>query len=310
MTREHGLEKVERDERSVVTVGTFDGLHAGHQTIVRRLLERARQQDGVSTVVTFDPHPREVLRGEEVPLLTTVDERGDFLEAMGVDRFIVVRFDDAFAHLEPRAYVEKILLGRVGLQEVVVGYDHRFGHGGAGDSSLMEQLGQEHGFRVEIIPAAIIDEAAVSSTQIRELVAEGDMQRARELLTRPYRLDGTVVRGEGRGQQIGFPTANLQVNAHRKIIPPTGVYAVRVERPDDTERLGGMMNIGYRPTFGGGDKQIEVHLFDFDDSLYEQTLRVDFVRRIRDEKAFDGVDELVEQLRRDKDQCHEILAAS
>lgn len=311
MKREVGLEAVQRDDRAVVTVGTFDGVHLAHRAILEYVMERARTQQGRSTVVTFDPHPRSVLQGKEVPLLTTVRERGDVLEAMGLERLVVVTFTQDFARLRPEEYVEEVLVSRVGVQEMVVGYDHHFGRGGEGDTDLLKQLGGRYGFEVDIIPPQVVDEETVSSSQIRRLLIEdGDVDAAGKRLGRPYQLEGTIVRGDGRGKQIGFPTANLVPVDARKVVPRVGVYAVQVERPSAGEQYRGMMNIGVRPTFEGTHKQLEVHLFDFDDELYGETLRVAFVERIRDEQKFDGVDELVAQLRRDRERSEEILAAA
>lgn len=305
MKREYGLGEVERNKASVVSVGTFDGLHAGHRTILDRLFERAEAQRGLSTVITFDPHPRELIRGEPVPLLTTIEERGALLEARGLERFVVLPFTREFARLKPEAYVEDILVSQVGLKEIVIGYDHRFGRKGKGDSDLMRKLGRKHGFAVDVISAQAVEDEVVSSTRIRELLKEGSVQQAARLLGRPYGLDGTVVRGEGRGRKIGFPTANLAPLDERKIIPGGGVYAVRVQHAG--ESYGGMMNIGRRPTFDGTAKQIEAHLFEFDQSIYGERLRVEFVQRIRGEEKFEGVDALTRQLARDRRRALNIL---
>ena len=305
MKREYGLNEVERDEASVVSVGTFDGLHAGHQVILDRLFNRAEARGGVSTVITFDPHPRELIQGEPVSLLTTIEERAALLEAWDLERFVVLPFTLEFARLEPEAYVEDILVGQIGLQEIVIGYDHRFGRGGKGDCDLMRKLGRQHDFEVDIISAQAVEKEVVSSTKIRGLLTEGKVQQAARLLGRPYGLDGTVVRGEGRGRKIGFPTANLVPLEERKIIPKDGVYAVRAQHADESYR--GMMNIGRRPTFDGTTKQIEVHLFEFDRSIYGERLRVEFVQRIRGEEKFEGAEALVRQLAQDRERALSML---
>lgn len=311
MKREIGLEVVQRDDRAVVTVGTFDGVHLAHQAILEYVMQRAHTRQGPSTVVTFDPHPRSVLQGKDISLLTTIGERGDVLEAMGLDRLVVITFTEDFARLRPEDYIKDVIVDRIGVQEMVVGYDHHFGRDGEGDSELLEELGERYGFGVDIIPPQVVDEEAVSSSQIRRLLAEdGAVDGARQRLGRPYQLEGTIVRGEGRGRQIGFPTANLVPVDARKVIPRVGVYAVQVERSSTGTSYRGMMNIGVRPTFEGTHKQLEVHLFGFDDDIYGEQLRVAFVDRIRDEQKFDGVDELVEQLRRDRERSEEILAAA
>ena len=300
---------------SVVTTGTFDGVHLGHQAIVRYLVDRARRVGGVPTVVTFDPHPREVLTGGAVPLLTTLDERADLLEALGVERFVVVPFSRDLSLLEPEDYVADVLVGRVGMREIVVGYDHRFGRKARGDRALLERLGAEHGFTVDVIPEQVEGDVTVSSTEVRRLLGEaGDAARAAVLLGRPYRITGTVVHGDARGRLIGFPTANVEPSDGRKLVPAVGVYAVRVGLPGGAQTAGavadGMMNVGRRPTFeDDGATRAEVHLFDVDQDLYGRRLSVDVVARLRGERRFDGVDALVAQLGRDREDARAVLAA-
>ena len=310
MTREYG-DAIVADPRSVVTTGTFDGVHLGHQAILAYLVERAGEVGGVPTVVTFDPHPREVLTGHPVPLLTTLDERADALEALGVERFVVVPFSRDLSLLEPEDYVRDVLVEGVGMREIVIGYDHRFGRKARGDRALLEALGPDLGFSVDVIPEQIEGDVTVSSTEIRRQIAEaGDAARAPALLGRPYRITGTVVRGDARGRTIGYPTANVQPADPRKLVPRLGVYAVRVVLPGGAE-AGGMMNVGRRPTFeADGATTAEVHLFDVDADLYGQRLAVDLVARLRDERRFDGVDALVAQLGRDREAALSALAGA
>ncbi|NBC16107.1 MAG: bifunctional riboflavin kinase/FAD synthetase [Bacteroidetes bacterium] len=308
MIREYGLDQVSKDDRSVVTVGTFDGVHVGHQAILRYLQQRAETQAGQSVVVSFDPHPREVVHGEAVPLLTTIEERSDVMERLGIDRFIVIAFSEAFSKLDAEAFVEQVLVEQVGLKEIVIGYDHGFGRGREGDSDLLERLGARLGFAVDVIPPQAVDEHVVSSTEIRtRLVEEGDVTLAAEMLGRPYRLTGTVIEGDKRGRAIGFPTANLAVSHPRKVVPRRGVYAVRARGADLPVGQGGMMNIGQRPTFNSSGQHQEVHLFDYEGTLYGEELRIEFVKRIRDERQFDGIEALKEQLSRDRVRCKAAL---
>ena len=308
MKREFGLDNIVRDPRSLVTVGTFDGVHQGHQTILRYLIDRARRNDGVSVALSFDPHPREVIAGEAVPLLTTIEERAEAFEALGLDRFIVLPFTKTFAELSAASFVEDVLVKHIGLQEIVIGHDHGFGKGREGDSELLQTLGLRHEFNVDVIPAQLLEKDIVSSTRIRLVLTEsGDVDLARRLLGRPYRLEGTVIAGEGRGRQLGYPTANIEVNHMGKVAPRDGVYAVRCTMKEDGTPLNGMMNIGRRPTFDGLENRLEVHLFDYIESLYGQTLKVDFIRRIRDEKKFNGIEALIEQLSKDERRCRAIL---
>ena len=309
MTREVG-DAIRPAPGSVVTTGTFDGVHRGHQEIVRYLVDRARRVGGVPTVVTFDPHPREVLTGRPVPLLTTLDERADLLEALGVERFVVVPFSRDLSLLEPEVYVEDVLVGQVGVSEIVIGYDHRFGRKARGDQALLERLGAAHGFTVDVIPEQVEGDVTVSSTEVRRLLAvDGDAARAAVLLGRPYRITGTVVHGDARGRLIGFPTANVEPSSERKLVPAAGVYAVRVALPS-RGGVGGMMNVGRRPTFeADGATRAEVHLFDTDADLYGRRLAVDVVARLRGERRFDGLDALVAQLGQDREDALAALAA-
>jgi len=308
MKKEFGLEQIEKDGASVVTVGSFDGVHVGHQAIIRYLVQRAGRREGRSVAVTFEPHPREVLTGHAVPLLTTIDERAQALEALGLDRFIVLPFTQAFAALPPEAFVA-LLVERIGLREIVVGYDHRFGHGRRGDVALLQAMGAQRGFTVDVIPPQAVDQHVVSSTEIRRLLTEaGDVTEAASMLGRRYALTGTVVQGNRRGRTIGYPTANLAVAPPNRVQPRQGVYAVQVQVDAEERWYGGMMNIGYRPTFdGGGGLHLEVHLFDFDRAIYGCRVRVAFLKRVRDEQKFGSVDALVAQLREDERQCRHIL---
>ncbi|PSQ95746.1 MAG: bifunctional riboflavin kinase/FAD synthetase [Bacteroidetes bacterium SW_9_63_38] len=307
MNREFGWDNIARDDRSVVTVGTFDGVHRGHKVIVDHLLERAHQRGGPSTLVSFDPHPRSVVREQEVPLLTTVEERAAILEDMGLDRFVVIPFSTEFAKKAPEAYVEDVLVERIGLQEITVGYDHQFGRKRAGDVDLLRECGDRFGFTVDVISSQKVDQDVVSSRRIRSvLTEEGDVERAADLLGRPYELHGTVARGEGRGREIGFPTANIALDDPRKLVPKRGVYATLVTTPDGTTR-GGMMNIGRRPTFDEMEVTAEVHVFDFEGDLYGERLSVQFLQRLRDEQKFDSADALAMQLSEDERHCRAIV---
>ncbi|WP_263787057.1 bifunctional riboflavin kinase/FAD synthetase [Salinibacter grassmerensis] len=307
MKREIGWDAISRDPESVVTVGTFDGVHRGHQAIIEYLQERAEAQNGPSTLVSFDPHPRAVVHDEEVPLLTTVAERADLLEALGLDRFVVVPFSDDFAQLGPTAYVEEVLVNRVGVQEVTVGYDHRFGKDRAGDVEDLRALGGEYGFSVDVIPPQEVDHDVVSSSSIRSLLREeGAIERANDRLGRPYRLNGVVSRGQGRGRKLGYPTANLALEDARKLVPNLGVYATRVTLPDGNQ-WGGMMNIGRRPTFDEMDVTAEVHLLDYEGDLYGSFLSVEFLQRLRAEQKFESAEALVAQLSEDEERCRTVI---
>ncbi|MDX1428823.1 MAG: bifunctional riboflavin kinase/FAD synthetase [Rhodothermales bacterium] len=307
MVEYYGIDAQPRPD-SVLTVGTFDGVHRGHVTVLSKVAERAAVTTSVPTVVTFDPHPREVTSGEIVPLITTIPERIDLLAELGIARVVVIPFDGDFASIPAETYVRSVLFDSIGMREIVVGHDHAFGKGRAGDKNLLQELAGRHGFTVTELPPALNNESVISSSSIRNmLLLEGDVQRAAELLGRPYSISGTVVSGDGRGGTIGFPTANVSVGHSRKIVPLRGVYAVRVRIDGELDRLDGMMNIGFRPTFDGSGLRVEVHLFDFDDNLYGRGLQIEFVKRIREERKFDGVEGLREQLKRDRERCTAVL---
>ena len=308
MKREYGLDQIVHDARSLVTVGTFDGVHHGHQSIIRYLVDRAKRKKGISVAVSFDPHPREVVTGTPVPLLTTIQERAEIFTDLGLDRFIVIPFTKTFAETSAKSFVEDILVSRIGLQEIVIGYDHGFGKGRQGDSELLQDLGQKHKFSVDVIPAQILEQGVVSSTRIRELLTEeGAVGMAGKLLNRRYSLIGKVVHGDGRGRTIGYPTANILVANPNKVIPKQGVYAVQVRKVGSSKIFDAMMNVGIRPTFSSGEDgskmRLEVHVFDFSEDVYGQELQIDFVKRIRSEEKFNSVDALIKQLSKDEVRC-------
>ena len=260
-------------------------------------------------VVSFEPHPREVLSGQAVPLLSTIDERARHFEALGLDRFIVLEFTPDFATLSPEDFVQHILVERIGLEEIVVGYDHGFGHGRQGNVALLQKLGSAQSFTVDVISPQSVHENVVSSTAIRRLLTDrGAVREAAEMLGRRYALSGDVIHGDGRGHSIGYPTANIEVDHPRKVIPKRGVYAVQARLAGEEGLYGGMMNIGYRPTFDANAQiHLEVHLFDFDRSIYGQQLRLIFVERLRNEQKFDSIDALVAQLAKDDQRSRHLL---
>ena len=307
MKREYGLDQIVRDVRSLVTVGTFDGVHHGHQSIIKYLVDRARRKSAISVALSFDPHPRQVITGEQVPLLTTIQERAEIFAGLGLDRFIVIPFTKDFAEISARSFVVDTLVNRIGLQEIVIGYDHGFGKGRQGDGELLQSLGLAYDFSVDVIPAQILEKGVVSSTRIRELLTEeGDVSLAGKLLNRAYSLIGTVIKGDGRGRTIGYPTANIEVQNPNKVIPKRGVYAVRVHEVGELEVFEAMMNVGVRPTFSGNRQSqqwLEVHMFDYSGDLYGKDLQVDFVKRMRDEEKFNSIDALVKQLSKDEVRC-------
>lgn len=294
---------------AVVTVGTFDGVHRGHALVLERTAERARQEELASIAVTFDPHPLDVVNPSAAPpLLTLWDEKVEILAQTMIDLVAVVPFTPELATLSAGEFVEHVLTRRYGMRELLIGHDHGFGRGRAGDVESLRMLGRQRGFPVEVVPAVLgSDEAPISSTGIRRAVAHGDLARAAEGLGRRYAFSGRVVSGEGRGRLLGFPTLNLELPSRRKLLPPHGVYAVMVEARSGA--FGGMMNLGPRPTFGDEGISLEVHVFEAAGDWYGRRLRVEFVARLRDTMKFTGPAELVAQLERDAEHARSALTA-
>jgi riboflavin kinase/FMN adenylyltransferase len=291
---------------AVVTVGTFDGVHRGHQAVLAEIVRRARAGGRASVVDTFDPHPLEIVNPAAAPrLLTLPAERHPLLAACGVGRVVTLPFSAELARLSPEEFVRSVLRAEVGMQELVLGHDHGFGRGRSGDVDTVRRIGAADGFAVDVVDAVRDDGQPISSTLIRTAVAHGDLALAERWLGRPYGARGTVERGAGRGRSIGVPTINLPVPDVRKLLPPDGVYAVWVRWGE--RRCGGMMNQGPRPTFGVAERGLEVHLFDFVEDLYGETVLVEWVRRLRDVRAFASREALLEQLARDGTAARESL---
>lgn len=299
----HTLAEYEPAADTIATLGTFDGLHLGHVQILKQLLARKAERPQARTlVITFDPHPRSILQPDSVlPQLHTLEEKTEGLELIGVDALLIVPFTLEFSRITSDDFIREILVEKVRVRTLVVGYDHRFGRNRTGGFSDLNAAALRHGFEVEEIPAHQIDDANVSSTKIRSALNLGDVRSAARYLGYRYSMTAEVVPGNHRGRDLGFPTANLHVLDDRKLIPLFGVYAVNAIWQG--KNLPAMMNIGYRPTFGDSGLSIEVHLIDFDGDLYGQPLRVEFVDRIRPEKKFSSAQELVEQLHRDREQA-------
>lgn len=297
-----GLDHIPPIRGAVLTVGTFDGVHAGHRRILERIRQSARDTHGESVILTFHPHPRTVLGGSPVPLLQTPDEKIQTLEALGIDHLIIVPFTAAFSAIPAADYVRDVLINPIHPQRIIIGYDHQFGKNREGNYNLLKHLREQYGFELEEITAEEINDCAISSTQIRKALNRGDVSSAALLLGRPYSISGVVVHGEQRGRLLGFPTANLQVSHTDKLIPANGVYVV--ETLCDGMMFRGMMNIGHQPTFHAVQTQkLEVHLIDQTLDLYGKNLSIRFLARLRDEHKFASRDELVAQLELDKAQA-------
>jgi riboflavin kinase/FMN adenylyltransferase len=297
-----------RPKLAVVTSGTFDGVHIGHQKILSRLREIAREKGGETVVVTFWPHPRLVLYPEDdtLKLLSTFDEKIRLFRQQGIDHVVRIPFTKEFSQLSSDAFIRKVLVDKIATQYLVIGYDHRFGKNREGSFEYLKTHADDYGFQVEEIPRQDVDDVGVSSTKIRQALEAGDILTANDYLGHPYELQGEVVRGDQLGRSWGFPTANLRVHEKYKLIPNDGIYACRVRWQG--QLLEGMMYIGVRPTINGIQRNIEVNIFDFDQQIYGEQLEVLFVSQIRDDMKFESIELLKAQLGRDKQQAMRILS--
>lgn len=292
---------------TVVTVGMFDGVHRGHWEVLQAVRRRAGQVGMPAVLVTFHPHPLRVVRPDRAPaLLTTPLEKKEILAESALDYAVFLPFTHVLEAYSPERFVQEILVGRLRMKQLVIGYDHGFGHGRSGDPETLKEIGARVGFGVHVVEAFRTNGGAISSTGIRHALLAGRVEEAARGLARPYSLRGPVVRGDGRGQELGFPTANVQVGDPDKLLPKEGVYAVCA-----TLRRGafrGVLHLGPRPTFQGSPPSVELHLFDFDGDLYGETVRVDFCARIRDIHRFASRDELIAAIRADCAQAAALLA--
>ncbi len=295
---------------TVCTVGTFDGVHRGHRLVLERLAERARERGMPSVLVTFDPHPLEIVNPAAAPrLLTVADEKLEVLAESLLDYVVVLPFTPTLALYGASQFVDLVLRERLGLKELLIGFDHGFGRERSGDAEVLRALGASRGFGVEVVPAVLGSDArAVSSTGIRRAVAGGDLARAADGLGRAYSASGSVVPGSGRGRTLGFRTLNIALPSTRKLLPPEGVYAVRVQTPRGA--FGGMLNLGPRPTFGETSVGLEAHLFDAEGDFYGMRVRVDFVARLRETRRFESPEALRAQLGRDETAARRALSES
>jgi riboflavin kinase/FMN adenylyltransferase len=302
-----GLDDLQPLANAVVTSGTFDGVHLGHQTILARLTEVARASNGQSVLITYWPHPRTVVSNDsqDLKLLTTLDEKIDLLDLAGVDQLVVIPFTRSFSQLSSEEFIRQILIEKIGTKKLVIGYDHRFGRDREGGFDYIQAHQSEYGFGVEEIPRQDVEAVGVSSSKIRAALSEGNVKIANRFLGRPYSLTGTIVKGRQLGRTIGFPTANMQVDDPSKLIPANGVYAVDVDYGGQT--LGGMLNIGFRPTVAGTNQTIETYIFDFDKDIYGEHLTLRFREFLRPEQKFDGLPALVAQLKQDEESARTIL---
>ncbi len=302
----HGTDHLPKFKNPVLTIGTFDGVHKGHQAILKDVVLQAQQSGGESILITFEPHPRKLIYPDQsLQLLTTLEERIQLIQQTGIDHVVVVPFDKAFSSLTASAYIRDFLVEKFHPKAIVIGYDHRFGHDRTGDLILLKSFGEIYEFTVYELPAQKIEDAAVSSTKIRKALLAGQVEMAQSMLDRVYTLKGMVIHGDKIGRQIGYPTANLVPLSADQLIPANGVYAIRVTHRDHEYKA--MLNIGVRPTVSEGLKlRIEAHLFDFNGDLYDQEIIIGFLKRLRDEQKFGSLDELKAQLAKDAEAARAI----
>ena len=306
MNKTINLEDYNKPINAVVTIGTFDGVHIGHQKIVKRLVKIGKNNNLQSVVLTFFPHPRMVLQKDaNIELINTIDEKAQLFENLGLDYLVIKEFTKEFSRLTALEFVRDILVNKLHVKHIIIGYDHQFGRNRTANITDLKEYGGIYDFKVTEITAQEVDEVTVSSTKIRNALKEGDIEIANAFLGYNFMLNGTIVKGKGIGKQIDFPTANLQIEEAYKLIPKNGVYIVKSNINDKV--VFGMMNIGTNPTVGGKFQSIEIHFFDFNQDIYNKKTEIELLSRIRDEQKFESIEALQTQLHKDKYNALEYL---
>ena len=298
----HSINEFHSDKKTILTLGTFDGVHIGHTAILKKLTQNTNNGEFESTVLTFFPHPRMVLQGKsDLKLLNTINEKMELLETIGIENLIIHPFDESFAQLSAEEFVKTVLVDQLHIQKIIIGYDHRFGKNRTANIDDLITFGTQYRFEVEQISAQEINAISISSTKIRTALETGDIQLANEYLGYAYFLSGTVVKGKQLGRTIGFPTANIELEKAYKLVPKNGVYVVCAEI--EGKHVFGMMNIGFNPTVQGKNRTIEAHFFNFDADIYNRHIKVSILQRIRSEKKFESVALLKTQLEKDQKEA-------
>ncbi len=295
----YSLQDFNPKQKTIVTIGTFDGVHVGHRKIIDKIIQNSKKENLESTILTFFPHPRMVLQNNsDIKLLNTIEEKIRLLENTGLQNLVIQKFDKSFSELSAEEFVSKILVNQLNIQKIIIGHDHHFGKNRTANIDDLIVFGKKYNFEVEQISVEELNDVAVSSTKIREAISNGNVTLANRFLGYPYSLSGIIIKGNQVGRTIGFPTANLEIDKDYKLIPKNGVYIVRSYIKN--KFFNGIMNIGFRPTLGGEKLTIETHFLDFDFNLYDETISILVLERIRDEQKFDSIDFLKIQIKKDK----------
>jgi riboflavin kinase/FMN adenylyltransferase len=305
----HNIDDFVRLNNAVVTIGTFDGVHTGHRKIISDLKNLAVETGGETVLLTFFPHPRMILHPEDesIKMINTINEKAEMLEELGIDHLIITPFSRDFSNQTAEEYIRDVLVNKIGTKKIVIGYDHRFGKDRQGGLEDLQRLGPVYGFEVVEIPEQDIYEVAISSTRVREALLNGAIELANTFLSYPFFITGTVIRGDQLGRTIGYPTANIVIEEKYKLTPLDGIFAVKVKTGDMVYK--GMAYIGSRPTVNGHTHNIEVNIFDFDKEIYNQQIRMEFYNFVRNDMKFDSLDELKEQIRKDKLDVEALLGS-
>lgn len=301
------ISQINKDKNTVITIGTFDGFHLGHQKIVNKVLSSSQKNNWRNLLITFEPHPRSVVSKDfNIQILTTLEEKKELISKAGISNLYVINFTKEFSELSYEEFFVKYIVNNIGISELIIGHDHKIGKNRRGDEDKLRELGRQHSFSVTPVNAVEVEGEVISSTKVRHALLEGSIEKVTSYLGRPYSFSGSVMKGAGRGRSLGFPTANIGVGNDSKCIPANGVYAVELVFKDLS--YYGLMNIGLRPTFGDALKtMIEVYIFDFNQDIYYEKIRVNLIDRIRDERKFSSREELVNQIHLDKEAGLKII---
>ncbi len=296
------IDEIGKDENTVLTIGTFDGIHEGHKVLFKKLKQYSSDNNLRNLVVTFYPHPRMVVSDFKIKLVTTLDEKSELISQLGIDNLLVLEFSKKFSEQSSEEFITKVVCDKIGVKHIIIGHDHRFGKDRSGNNNELVELGSKNNFTVECVGPIKSEEEIISSTKIRNAILDGNIEKANKFLGRNYCLHGTVIKGVSRGRILGFPTANIEVENKNKLIPKNGVYVVKALV--EGEVVYGVMNVGLRPTFADTlSVVIEVHLFDFNKDVYGKIVKIDLLKRIRDEKRFNNKEELIYQIGKDKKEA-------